>query len=223
MVGEGWRLSTGIRGLDGEEGGLKPQSLYLIVGEEKSGRTTLALQIAAIASSRGVNVMWLDCGGRLHHARLLSIAKYWGGDLSRIRVAVPDTFAEQLRLLVWACEFTTAPGLIVVDDFTYLHRVDASGDPSRDKPIYTRLAFQAAYLKETTRTRDIAAIIIADVHERPGLGLQQPIAGAIVTFYSDLKLWMSTLGPGRKLPTVEGEVGGGRYILRVHEGGLSEL
>jgi hypothetical protein len=89
--------------------------------------------------------------------------------------------------------------------------------------IYKRLAFQAAYLKETTRTRDIAAIIIADVHKRLGLGLQQPIAGAIVTFYSDLKLWMSTLGPGRKLLTVEGEVGVGRYILRVHEGGLSEL
>jgi hypothetical protein len=31
---------------------------------------------------------------------------------------------------------------------------------------------------------------------------------------------MSTLGPGRKLPTVEGEVDGGRYILRVHEDGV---
>lgn len=222
-MGQGPRIPTGIATLDGAEGGLDPRRLYLIVGEEKSGRTTLALQAAAIASGRGLSVLWIDCAGRLHYARLLSVARHWGGDLSRIRVATPDTFSEQLRLLVWACEYAEAPGLIVVDDFTYLHRVEALGDPSRDKPLYTRLTLQAAYLKEATRTRDITGIVVADIHERPGQGPQQPIANTIVSYYSDLRLWMRTAGPGRKLLTVEGEGRVGNILLRVHDGGLGEV
>lgn len=213
---------TGIRGFDEAVGGLETGRFHLVVGEEKSGRTSFALQVAAIASRRGVETFWLDCGGRLHYARLSSIVKHWGADLHRIRIAVPETFAEQLRLLVWACDFARAPKLIVVDDFTYLNRVEAFGDPARDKRFYKGLAFQSALLKEATRTHRVTSIAIVDVHERPGLGGPEPTANSIISYYSDSMIWMQTIGPGRKLLKLRSHDLAREFYVSVFEGGLTD-
>lgn len=213
---------TGLRSLDSELGGLEPRLFYLIVGEEKSGRTTLALQLSLIASRGGREVLWLDCGGRLHPVRLKLMAEYWGADVSRIKISLPQTFMEQLRLLIWACDHVEEQGLIVVDDFTYLHRVEASGSPSRDMWIYRLLAFQAALLKEATRTRGVTAVAVSDVHERPGLGQPQPVAGAIVSYYSDGEIWLESVGAGSRL--LRFRIGERQFSLRarIFGGGIVE-
>lgn len=194
----------------------------MIVGEEKSGKTTLALQIASIASRLGVEVLWLDCGGRLHPTRLKSLTSRWDADLSRIKVSMPETFSQQLRLVVWACDYIQEPGLIVIDDFTYLHRVAASGVLPRDKWIYKTLAFQSALLKEVTRTRNVTSIAISDVHERPGLGQPQPVANTIVSYYSDSEIWLHPIAPSRRLLRLRYADKSISFHVRIFEGGIIE-
>jgi len=214
------RIPTGVAELDARLGGLESKRLYLIVGEEKSGRTTMALQTALIASARGLDVLWLDCGGRLHPARLMQLAARRGGDLARIKVSVPESYSEQARLLLWACDHVGEPGLIVADDFTYLHRVELAGPPSHAKWIYKRLAFQAALLRGVTRSKDVTSIATVDVHERPGAGQPQPVASSILSYYSDGEVWIHQLSPGWRVLKV---VAGGELFearVRIHEGGL---
>jgi RecA/RadA recombinase len=215
-------LATGISGLDSTRGGLEARRLHLIVGEEKSGKTTLALQVASIASGMGFEVLWLDCGGRLHPARLRALASHWGADLSKIRISTPETFSEQLRLIIWACDYAQEPGLIVVDDFTYLHRVEASGVLPHDKWIYKMLAFQSALLKEVTRSRNVTSIVVSDIHERPGLGQPQPVASAIVSYYADSELWLQSIAAGRRLLRLRINDQSLSLRVRIFEGGIME-
>ncbi|MDW8073668.1 MAG: hypothetical protein RMJ28_05495 [Nitrososphaerota archaeon] len=211
-----------MRSLDSAFGGLEARRLYTVVGEEKSGRTTLALQVASIASGRGLEVFWLDCGGKLHPARLKSLMDWWGADLTRIKFSMPENFSEQLRLVIWACDYAMEPGLIVLDDFTYLHRVEATGVPSRDKWIYKMLAFQSALLREATRTRDITAIAVSDIHEKPGLGVPQPVAGSIVSYYSDGELWLQSVEAGLRLLKLKVGERSVSLRVRIFEGGFLE-
>ncbi|GBC71043.1 hypothetical protein HRbin02_00820 [Candidatus Calditenuaceae archaeon HR02] len=203
-------------------GGLEARRLHLIVGEEKSGKTTLALQVASIASGTGFEVLWLDCSGRLHPARLRSLANHWSADLYRIKISIPETFSEQLRLIIWACDYIQEPGIIVVDDFTYLHRVEASGVSPRDKWIYKMLAFQSALLKEVTRSRNVTSIIVSEIHERPGLGQPQPIASAIISYYADTELWIRPITAGRRLLWVNINDKSLSLRVRLFEGGIAE-
>lgn len=216
------RLLTGIRSLDGALGGLESRRFHLIVGEEKSGRTTFALQVASIASRQGVEALWLDCGGRLHYERLNMLARRWQANLNLVRIAVPETFAEQVRLLIWACDYVREPGLIVIDDFTYLNRVEAVGDPARDKRFYKGLAFQSALLKDVTRTRNVTSMAIVDIHERPGVGGPEPAANAIVSYYSDTQIWMRTIGTNRKLLKLRLDGLAKEFPVSVYEGGLTD-
>lgn len=216
-------LPTGLSRFDREQGGLRAGRLHLLSGEEKSGKTSLALQVACIAAKSGGWVYWLDCGGRLHHVRLHQVASGWGADLGRIRLSFPHTLKEQEKIVVWVAEHAPPGSLIIADDFTYLYRVQMLGEASLDQPLYISLAFQSAFLKEAALTRGVTPILVSEVHEPPTGEGPRPVAAAITTFFADSHLFTKSLWGGVKLLRLLRDGREDEYLFRVHEGGVSGL
>ena len=60
--------------------------------------------------------------------------------------------------------------VIILDDFTYQHRIELSGDVRQDLSIYKKLALQVAMLSELASRENITVIIIGQVHDMPEQG-----------------------------------------------------
>ncbi len=193
-------------------------TVYLMYGAAGVGKTTLALCAAAKTIRGGRAVVWVDCGGRLYLPRLHQIFESTKADPSMIYISQPMTFREQSEAMLKVADLLpTNTGLVVVDDFTYLHRIALSGDVSQDLHIYEMLAFQAALIKEVSVERGLPALLIGHVHEIPQLGLKAPVASRIVTFWSDVVLSINYDGVVREV--VEEKPGAGRITFRITEAG----
>jgi len=178
------RFPTGIVELDeGLGGGLPTRSIALIYGEEKSGKTSLALKICALAARRD-RAAYIDCSNRLHPLRLAQILRWNRVDRSRLLILPIESFLQQEEVVLRP---PPAP-LIVLDDFTFRHRLEIRGDVKRDTPIYERLAFQLAALKEAAMKRDMAIVVIGQVHTLPDTGETRAVAHRILTYWSDYVL-----------------------------------
>lgn len=215
-------FKTGIKSFDDEYKGLRSGLVYLLSGEEKSGKTSLALQIACIASRNNVVTYFLDCGGHIHYLRLSRIATNWEADLSQIRIAVPHTFKEQERSIVWIADSAPSGSLVIVDDFTYLHRIQMVGDVNIDKSLFHSLAFQVAYLKEASKTRNLTSIVITDVHDVPTKGITKPVASAITTHFADVHIALFSETPVLKMLKILNGLPPREYRVRIYDGGITE-
>ncbi len=109
------RLPTGCVELDGAlDGGLPRGRLVELYGGPGSGKTTLALRLAAAAQAHGA-VAWLDADGALEPARAAAV----GVDLARLVVARPST-GEQALQIAEALARSRGCALVVVDSVAAL-------------------------------------------------------------------------------------------------------
>lgn len=179
------RFSTGLPRLDELlEGGVPAKAITLIYGEEKSGKTSLALRISALAA-RIASAAYIDCSGRLHPERLSQVLEANGVSEERVLVAVVENFLQQEELILKLHDEPPPAPLIVFDDFTALHRIEITGDVKRDMAVYKRLAFQVAALREAALNRGLAVIIVGQVHGIPDAGRSRLIAQRILEYWSD--------------------------------------
>jgi len=182
------RFSTGLPELDDLLGGGIPiRSLTLIYGDEKSGKTSLALRICASAAKRS-SAAYIDCSGRLHPARLLQVFEANKVDEERVSVLLVENFLHQEEVIMRIYDGDVPAPLIVFDDFTHLHRLELKGEIELDLDVYRRLAFQVAALKEAALKRDLSIIIIGQVHAIPDKGETRAVAHRILTYWSDYVL-----------------------------------
>jgi len=179
------RFSTGLPRLDDYlGGGIPTKTITLIYGEEKSGKTSLALRISALAA-RIASAAYIDCSGRLHPERLSQILEANRAKEEKVLVAVVENFLQQEELILRLHDEPPPAPLIVFDDFTALHRIEITGDVKRDMSVYKRLAFQVAALKEAALNRDLAIIIVGQVHEIPDVGESRLVARRILEYWSN--------------------------------------
>ncbi len=184
-------VSTGLVKLDEVlGGGVRSRTLTLIYGDEKSGKTSLVLGICASAIKNGMSAAFVDCGGRLHPRRVLQVLDMWGADKERLSIISIETFLQQEKVIIEILDRPPAD-IIVLDDITYQHRVSMIGDVRADMPIFKRLAFQVAALKEAAVARNIAVLIVGQVHALPGREEARPVAQRILTHWSDVVLRIS--------------------------------
>ena len=184
------KFPTGLPELDeGLDGGLPTSSITLIYGEEKSGKTSLALKLCALAARRD-RAAYIDCSNRLHPLRLAQILRGNRVDRSRLLILPVESFFQQEEIVLRLYDYPPPAPLIVLDDFTFRHRLEIKGDVKQDTPIYERLAFQLAALKEAAMKRDIAIVIIGQVHTLPNTGETRAVAHRILTYWSDYVLRM---------------------------------
>ncbi len=224
-VGLGGRNSfpTGIAELDRVTGGLPGSRLLLVSGEEKSGRTSLVLQICAIASSHGRDCMIVDSGMGLHIERMRSVFEAWGADQTRIWISSPRTLRDQTRLVLKAADLCGDGGVIAVDEATHLYRLELTGMPQLDKPKYMELAFQMASLKEAAQRKGLLAIVVTEAHEVPigGTFVTRPVAERITGYFADIKFWLEN--QEREVKALSYEVEGlrGTVLVRLTASGLT--
>ncbi|GBC68811.1 hypothetical protein HRbin01_00496 [archaeon HR01] len=167
-------------------GELEKGAVYLIYGGGGVGKTTLAASAAARVAAGEDAVVWVDCGGRMYLPRLYQILESRKADPGRIYISSPSTFQEQTEAVLKIADLMPSrTALVVVDDFTYLHRLALTGDVSEDFHIYELLAFQVALLKEVSLDRSISTILVGHVHDIPERNVSAPVASRIVTFWAD--------------------------------------
>ncbi|MCS7142522.1 MAG: AAA family ATPase [Aigarchaeota archaeon] len=216
-----FELLTGIDRLDGRPDLLPVKAMYLVCGEEKSGKTTLTLQIASIATSRRFIVYWVDCGDRLNANRLRALADHWRADLTKFLVSVPRSLKQQEEMAVWLSDHASRENLIVFDDFTHLHRIEMRGDLRRDNFLFRSLAFQTALLKDAVVSRGATVIMVSDVHSVPIDGEERPVAHAITTIFSDVLISLKSINYNVKRLTVVADHERLELDVRITDGGIS--
>ena len=195
------RFSTGLPKLDeGLGGGIRTGAITLIYGQEKSGKTSLALKICASAA-RTASAAYIDCSGKLHPLRLSQIIESNRVDENKIYVLNVENFLQQEEVVLRILDEKAPAPLIVFDDFTYLHRIELVGDVKTDINIYKRLAFQLAVLKEAAIRDDLAIIVIGQVHSIPDEGEARAVAHRILTYFADYVLRIERR-PGRPLSKI---------------------
>jgi recombination protein RecA len=103
-------LPTGFNSLDAATGGMPRGGIVELFGDAGSGKTTLALQIAANVQAAGGSAVWVDA----EHCFDAAYAMRLGVAMDRLPVAQPDSAEEALEIMRRLAE-SAAVDLLVVD------------------------------------------------------------------------------------------------------------
>lgn len=186
------RIPTGCHALNGMlEGGLSLGDVTLVYGEAETGKTSLAIQCAVNTSRIGYKTIFVDSDGIFSPVRLSQIASK---DIDEVAPSItlvrPTTFQEQALAIDRLDEYITKTvGLVVVDTFTSLYRLEL-GEPKRTFTLNRELGRQAACLAQIAKTRKVAILINSQVRSvfLEGVVTMEPVATRILRFWADVVL-----------------------------------
>lgn len=184
-------ISTGCLDLDIAlgVGGVPKGRIVEIYGPESSGKTTVALHIAAEAQKRGGAVAFIDA----EHALDPSYARNLGVDTENLIVSQPDT-GEQGLEIAEALVRSGAIDVIVVDSVAALvPRAEIDGEMGDSHVgLQARLMSQALRkLSGTINKTNTIAIFINQLREKVGVMFGNPettTGGRALKFYSSIRL-----------------------------------
>ena len=184
-------ISTGCLDLDIAlgVGGVPRGRIIEIYGPESSGKTTVALHIAAEAQKIGGAVAFIDA----EHALDPSYAKNLGVDIENLIVSQPDT-GEQGLEIAEALVRSGAIDVIVVDSVAALvPRAEIEGEMGDSHMgLQARLMSQALRkLTGTIQKTGCIAIFINQLREKVGVMFGNPettTGGRALKFYSTIRL-----------------------------------
>ena len=184
-------ISTGCLDLDIAlgVGGVPKGRIIEIYGPESSGKTTVALHIAAEAQKRGGAVAFIDA----EHALDPSYARNLGVDTENLIVSQPDT-GEQGLEIAEALVRSGAIDVIVVDSVAALvPRAEIEGEMGDSHVgLQARLMSQALRkLTGTIQKTGCVAIFINQLREKVGVMFGNPettTGGRALKFYSSVRL-----------------------------------
>lgn len=184
-------ISTGCLDLDIAlgVGGVPKGRIVEIYGPESSGKTTVALHIAAEAQKRGGAVAFIDA----EHALDPSYARNLGVDTENLIVSQPDT-GEQGLEIAEALVRSGAIDVIVVDSVAALvPRAEIDGEMGDSHVgLQARLMSQALRkLTGTIQKTGCVAIFINQLREKVGVMFGNPETtpgGRALKFYSSVRL-----------------------------------
>jgi len=225
-------VETGIVRLDQAlAGGYHSGKLSLIYGEEKSGKTSLALQASISAVRRGMKVVWVDCGGYLHPERVFQVLFHGQADGTKMVLSVPHDFEEQMRTIeTLPLHLPDETGLVVFENFNVLHRVHGPLHVEKDRRMFKGLNFQLAYLREVISLRRLPLIVTAQVHEALAQRNERgettlPAASRISMYWADVILRTRNWSvPTLKVASLErgGRTNVADIMFRITESGVSD-
>jgi len=179
--------------------------------------------LASSILREGGAVLWIDCGSRLYFPRLEQILANNEAPLDKLYITSPMDFNSQEAAVVNVVAYPPRDlRLIVCDDFTYLHRIVISGNPREDLPIYKRLAFQVALLKETCLSLGVSCILVGHVRDRPEKEGREPVASRILSYWADVIINFKRENQTTYI-TFDKPRDKGEYRLRVSDKGVEVL
>ena len=177
-------------------GGVSRGRIIEIYGPESSGKTTLALHIAAEAQKRGGEVAFIDA----EHALDPTYARALGVDIDNMLISQPDTGEQGLEI----CEALVRSGaldVIVVDSVAALTpRAEIEGDMGDSHVgLLARLMSQALRkLAGSISKTNCVVIFINQLREKVGVMYGNPevtTGGRALKFYSSVRMEVRRVEP----------------------------
>ena len=177
-------------------GGVPRGRIIEIYGPESSGKTTLALHIAAEAQKRGGEVAFIDA----EHALDPTYARALGVDIDNMLISQPDTGEQGLEI----CEALVRSGaldVIVVDSVAALvPRAEIEGDMGdAHVGLLARLMSQALRkLAGSISKTNCVVIFINQLREKVGVMYGNPevtTGGRALKFYSSVRMEVRRVEP----------------------------
>ena len=193
-------------------GGVPRGRIIEIYGPESSGKTTLALHIAAEAQKRGGEVAFIDA----EHALDPTYARALGVDIENMLISQPDTGEQGLEI----CEALVRSGaldVIVVDSVAALvPRAEIEGDMGdAHVGLLARLMSQALRkLAGSIAKTNCVVIFINQLREKVGVMYGNPevtTGGRALKFYSSVRIDVRRIEPIK----AGGEIIGNRTRAKV--------
>ena len=177
-------------------GGVPRGRIIEIYGPESSGKTTLALHIAAEAQKRGGEVAFIDA----EHALDPTYARALGVDIDSMLISQPDTGEQGLEI----CEALVRSGaidVVVVDSVAALTpRAEIEGDMGDSHVgLLARLMSQALRkLAGSISKTNCVVIFINQLREKVGVMYGNPevtTGGRALKFYSSVRMEVRRVEP----------------------------
>lgn len=189
--------STGSLGLDIALGlgGLPKGRICEVYGPESSGKTTLALHLAAEVQKAGGTVVFIDA----EHALDVAYARKLGVDTAKLLVSQPDCGEQALEI----CDTLIASGsvdLIVVDSVAALvPRAEIDGEMEDQQPgLQARLMSKAMRkLTAVTAKSNTMILFINQIRMKIGVMFGSPettSGGNALKFYASVRLDIRRIG-----------------------------
>ena len=200
-------IPTGAMNLDAAVGigGIPRGRITEIYGPESSGKTTLALHVAANAQKLGGVSAFIDA----EHALDVEYAKRLGVDLENLLVSQPDT-GEQALEIAEILVRSGAVDVIVVDSVAALvPRAEIEGDMGdAHVGLQARLMSQALRKLAGSINRSRTSVIfINQLREKIGVMFGNPettTGGRALKFYSSVRLDVRRIGPVKERDEITG-------------------
>jgi RecA/RadA recombinase len=182
------KMKTGSKNLDALlGGGVQTGSLTLAYGESGSGKTTIAVSLAAglLRADPAAMVAYVDSDAKFSPVRFKQVT---GTEdyLRRLLYAQPTTFEEQVEAIDGLPEQLKPGDLAVFDSITGLYRVE-TGDAKKTFTENKELNRQLGQLKEIAMTVGIAIFITGQVRsilDSP-IPAVEPVAPRLLRYWSD--------------------------------------
>lgn len=190
-------ISTGSVGLDVAigAGGLPRGRIVELFGPESSGKTTIALHVAANAQKKGLQVGFVDA----EHALDISYAAALGVDTEQLVVCQPDYGEQGLEVTRIMCE-SGQIGVVVVDSVAALTpKAELEGEMGDSHMgLHARLMSQACRkLVATTNRTDTLLLFINQIRTKIGVQWGSPnvtTGGNALKFYASVRLDVKRIG-----------------------------
>ncbi len=200
-------ISTGSPGLNIALGigGVPKGRVVEIYGPESSGKTTLALHIAAEAQKDGGTVAFVDA----EHALDMEYAKRLGVNVDEVLLSQPDT-GEQALEITDVLIRSGAVDLIVIDSVAALvPRAELEGDMGdAHMGLQARLMSQALRkLTSTIGKSNTCVIFINQIRHKIGVFFGSPettTGGNALKFYASIRLDIRRIGQIKQADAVIG-------------------
>lgn len=211
-------FSSGSLGLDIALGigGLPHGRIIEIYGPESSGKTTLALHVAAEVQKKGGTVVFIDA----EHALDVNYAKKLGVDTGKLLVSQPDCGEQALEI----CDTLVQTGsvdLVIVDSVAALvPRAEIDGEMDDQQPgLQARLMSKALRKMTAVAAKSNCSIIfINQIRMKIGVMFGSPettTGGNALKFYASVRLDVRRIGSIKEAGTEEAVVLGNRVRVKV--------
>ncbi len=200
-------ISTGALNLDAAigVGGIPRGRITEIYGPESSGKTTLALHIAANAQKAGGVAAYIDA----EHALDVEYSRKLGVDIDNLLVSQPDTGEEALEIAEILVR-SGAVDVIVVDSVAALvPKAEIEGDMGDSHMgLQARLMSQALRKLAGSINRSRTSVVfINQLRQKIGVMFGNPettTGGRALKFYASVRLDLRRIGPVKERDEITG-------------------
>lgn len=207
MVQKAEAYSTGSLGLDVALGigGVPRGRICEIYGPESSGKTTLALHIAAEVQKKGGTVVFIDA----EHALDVDYARKLGVDTKKLLVSQPDCGEQALEI----CETLISSGsvdFVIIDSVAALvPRAEIDGEMEDQQPgLQARLMSKAMRKLTALSAKSGSSILfINQIRMKIGVMFGSPettSGGNALKFYASVRMDIRRIGSIKEDDTVTG-------------------